>query len=93
MYLYPCKTQGKCRENMFTAQGWTIPLTAPKNGTVQVYVDTKFGFQKHVGHYKCCTQCHAPLNQVEANKANRLHGYTLDNDKPDDDFLEVLNGF
>jgi len=30
---------------------------------------------------------------AEAAKANRLLGYTLEDIKPSDDFLEILNGF
>lgn len=93
MYLYPCKTGGKCRQLMFEKEGWDWPFNSPRHGTYQVWIDSKFGFQKHVGSYKCCTQCHLPLNKAESIKANKLYGYTLEDDKPDDEFLELLDGF
>lgn len=93
MYIYACKTEGKCRQLLFEKEGWEWPFNSPRHGTVQVRIDSKFGFQKHVGSYKCCTQCHLPLNAAESIKANKLYGNKLEDEKFDDDFLGVLDEF
>ena len=91
MYIYPCKNEGKCRQLEFQKMGLAWYESYPKHGVVQVRIDSKFGFEKFVGRYKCCTQCHLPLNRTESIKANKLHGYTLEEEPEDTEFLELLN--
>ena len=93
-YVFPCKSNGKCRQLTFERMGLEWSGNYPKNGVIQVTtVSEKFGIPQWQGKYKCCTECHLPLNQAEAAKANKLLDNKLEDMKPDDDFLETLNGF
>lgn len=93
-YVYPCKTGGKCRQLMFEENGWNWSYNYPTNGVVQVTtIAQKFDIPQWRGSYKCCTQCHLPLNLAEAEKANRFLDNKLEDVKIDDDFMELLNGF
>lgn len=91
-YVFPCKTLGKCRQLMFEEHGWVWSDTNPRNGVIQVVTSGKHDIPQWRGKYKCCTQCHLPLNLAEAEKANRFLGHKLEDVKIDDDFLELLNG-
>lgn len=92
-YVFPCKSNGQCRQLMFNEHGWEWSEGYPKNGVVQVTTVGKFDIPQWRGKYKCCTQCHLPLNQAEAARANKLLGNKLEDVKIDDDFMELLNGF
>lgn len=92
-YVFPCKSNGQCRKLMFESKGWEWSDSYPKNGVVQVITNSeKFDIPQWRGKYKCCTQCHLPLNQAEAAKANRFLGNKLEDVKIDADFMELLNG-
>lgn len=95
MYIYPCKTGGKCQQIMFEEMGLAWSDTYPKNGTINFYADSDLLGPQSVfkGSYKCCTKCHLPLNQIEANRANSYKGYKLEDEKFDEDFLGVLDEF
>lgn len=76
---------------MFESHGWEIPDGYPRNGVIQVITSSeKFDIPQWRGKYKCCTQCHLPLNQAEAAKANRFLGNKLEDVKIDADFMELL---
>lgn len=93
-YVFPCKTEGNCRKLDFESYGWEWSDSYPKNGVIQVITSTEpHNIPQWRGKYKCCTLCHLPLNSAEAAKANKLLGYKLEDVKPDDNFLELLNGF
>lgn len=94
-YIFPCKTGGKCRQIMFQENGLPWYESYPKFGKVNVITDSYMGFPVHRGSYKCCTQCHLPLDQAESVLANKLWGTGTAKDipEPDKDFLELLNGF
>ncbi len=91
-YIFPCKTTGKCRQLMFKEHGWDWSDSYPKFGGIRLERLTEYGFYQGLGNYKCCTQCHLPLNQAEATRVNKLLGNRLDDIIIDDDFLELLNG-
>ena len=93
-YVYPCENAGDCRKLMFESYGWEWSDKYPENGVVQVITSKEpYNIPQWRGKYKCCTQCHLPINLAEAAKANKLLGYKLEDVKPDNDFLETLNGF
>lgn len=92
-YVYPCENDGDCRKLMFQELGLEWSDGYPENGVVQVTTVGKFDIPQWRGKYKCCTQCHLPLNMAEAAKANKLLGNKLEEMKPDDDFLEMLSDF
>ena len=93
-YVYACSTGGKCRQIMFEENGFPWDHRYPTNGVIQVITTSeKFNIPQWRGSYKCCTHCHLPLNLAEAAKANKLLGYKLEDVKPDNSFLELLNGF
>ena len=92
-YLYPCKTEGKCRQLMFEESGFAWYDSYPKFGKINVVTDSPMGFPVNRGSYKCCTQCHLPLNQAESVLANKLYGISLKDAEPDDDFMRILSGF
>jgi hypothetical protein len=78
---------------MFKDMGLAWYESYPKNGVCNVWTDKGYGFESFRGSYKCCTGCHLPLNQQEATEANKLYGYSLEEEVFDDDFMELLNGF
>lgn len=80
MYQFPCPTDGQCRAILMAdIKGWKqyVPY-----GTKRL-----FGVK-----FKCCIQCHLPLNKREADRLNKELGYSLDDIKIDPDFLDLLNG-
>lgn len=91
-YIYPCKTGGKCQQHLFESYGIPWRDSYPKNGVIGIWTDKGYGFDSFRGRYKCCTQCHLPLNQLEATKANKLLGNKLEEVVFDDEFMELLNG-
>lgn len=93
-YVYPCKTGGKCAQLHYEKMGWDFASFIPRNGVIQVTtIAQKFDIPQWRGSYKCCTQCHLPLNLAEAEKANRFLDNKLEDVKIDDDFMELLDGF
>lgn len=92
-YIFPCENNGDCRKLTFEKMGADWSDSYPKNGVIQVNTVGKHGIPQWRGKYKCCTQCHLPLNQAEAAKANKLLGNKLTDMKPDDDFLGLLDEF
>lgn len=93
MYVYPCTTKGRCKHIEWGKWGKVYPDYGIKHGVVNVWVDSPHGFEVFKGAYKCCIGCHLPLNQAEATLANKLLGNSLEDEKPDLEFLELLNGF
>jgi hypothetical protein len=94
-YVYPCPTNGKCRQLYFENMGF-LWVTYPHDyGTIRIEKDTEHGFKTYVGTYKCCTfgDCHKPLTQAVATELNRTLGLELKDIAVDDDFLELLNDF
>ena len=63
----------------------------PKFGKVNVVTDSYMGFPVHRGSYKCCTQCHLPLDRAESVLANKLYGIKLEEQTVDPDFLRMLS--
>lgn len=93
-YLQPCKNEGDCRKLMFEDMGITWQDYYPKFGHITVITDSPMGFPVNRGQFRCCTQCHLPLNRAEAALANKLYGFTTaDIPLPDDDFMRLLNEF
>lgn len=93
-YQYPCPTEGKCRQLLFQKNGLAWYDSYPKFGHVTVITDSPMGFPVNRGQFRCCTQCHLPLNRAEADIANKLYGLTTANiEEPDDAFMELLNEF
>lgn len=92
-YVTPCKNNGNCRRLMFEDMGlkWG---DYPSHGWFRLdAISEKHKIPQYIGKYKCCTQCHLPINLAEAARANKLLGFTLEELKPDDEFMELLNGF
>lgn len=92
-YIFPCKNEGRCRQIMFQENNLAWYDSYPKFGKINVVTDSPMGFPVHRGSYKCCTQCHLPLDGIESALANRLYGISAKDIEIDDDFLKVLNEF
>jgi hypothetical protein len=93
-YLFPCKNNGRCRQLKFEEWGMKWNTYAHDYGSVNIFQDSAYGdWDNKIASFKCCTQCHLPINQVEATRINRLLGYELTEVEVDDDFLELLNDF
>lgn len=93
-YIYPCKNEGKCRQLMFEGMGLSWSDTYPKFGKINVTTDSPMGIPVYRGNYKCCTQCHLPLDRAESETANKLYGITAkDIPEPDAEFMRILSGF
>lgn len=93
-YLQPCPTEGKCRQIMFNNNGLAWYDSYPKYGKRTVITDSPMGFPVNRGQFRCCTQCHLPLNRAEADIANKLYGLTTASiPEQDDDFMRLLNEF
>lgn len=79
---------------MFEEYGIEWLDTFRKYGVVQVHSKSAHGdWTNKVAEFKCCTQCHLPVDQAEATKINKLLGLDLDTVEIDDDFMELLNDF
>lgn len=78
---------------MFEEQGFKWETYACDHGVVNLDRPNEHGWTTRIGSYKCCTQCHLPINQAEATRVNKLLGFELAEIKVDDDFLELLNDF
>lgn len=95
-YIFPCKTNGDCRKQKFEEWGMKWITYATDFGVVHIYKDSAHGsWDNRIASFKCCTQCHLPINQAEATRINRELGFELvaSNDDYDDDFLAALNDF
>jgi len=91
-YIYPCKNNGKCRQLKFEEWGMNWETFNSDHGVVHIYKDSAHGsWDNKIASFKCCTQCHLPINQAEATRINRELGFELAEVKIDDDFLELLN--
>ena len=81
MYQFPCPTDGQCRKLLFERYGWNVKIYS------------LWGYKRIFGvRYRCCTQCHLPLNKKVADWLNQELGYTSDDIEIDKDFMELLNG-
>lgn len=92
-YIYPCKNNGDCRKLLYEEQGWNWDTGYPPYGVVHVTEMTVHGFEVTRAGFKCCTQCHLPINQAEATRVNRELGLDIVDVEIDDDFMELLNEF
>lgn len=81
-YVFPCETNGKCRELQFKEWGLKWPHISPVYGQRRI-----FGIK-----FKCCTWCHLPFSKAEADWLNKQLGYTPDDIEIDPSFLDMLNG-
>jgi hypothetical protein len=81
-YVFPCETNGKCRELQFKEWGFKWPHISPVYGQRRI-----FGIK-----FKCCTWCHLPFSKAEADWLNKQLGYTPDDIEIDPSFLDMLNG-
>lgn len=83
---------------MFLQLGLKATGYFPPHG-IKTAVKFHHGNVPDIKHYKCCTQCHLPLNGNEAGKINAWLGYEsekviVDASFLDDaEFMEKLNGF
>jgi|SRR5213595_2204003 len=87
-YLFPCPTKGRCARIAFEEVDWEWDDSYPSFGNFNIRDEEG----KSLFYFKCCTNCHKPLNQEQATKVNAFLGNTLEELKIDDDFLELLNG-
>lgn len=93
-YIFPCKTNGRCRQLYFEDMGFKWVTYSHDYGTVHIFSDSKHGaWVNKVAQFKCCTKCHLPINQAEATRINKELGLTLAEVVIDDDFMELLNDF
>lgn len=93
-YIYPCKTDGRCRQLKFEEWGMKWETFSHDYGTVHIYRDSAHGnWSNRVASFKCCTSCHLPINQAEATRINRELGLELKEVEIDDEFMELLNDF
>lgn len=80
-YVFPCKTNGQCLALLFESYGWHI----------RIY--SSVGYRRMFGvKYRCCTQCHLPINKRESDWLNKELGYTPNDIDIDPNFLDLLNG-
>lgn len=95
-YIFPCKTNGKCRQLKFEEWGMKWVTYNHDFGVVHIYKDSKHGsWDNRIASFKCCTSCHLPINQAEATRINKELGLSVEDTAVDidPDFLELLNGF
>ena len=89
-YIYKCPTDGQCRRKTFERNGIPWKPEYQRTGNKHFYTESPHGIPLEYS-YKCCTQCHLPINLAEAIRINKLLGHKLEDEKLDDDFMELLN--
>lgn len=87
--LSSCPTDGRCRELMFDKHGIDKRGLDFGPGTKTALKDEPVFSELR---YKCCSDCHLPVNQQEAARINRWLGVSASEIvlELDDDFLNAL---
>jgi hypothetical protein len=78
-YVHACSNAGRCRQLIFESHGyvwkpfWIDPETGVTHSTGIGYGLSKVNDIK----FKCCIQCHKPVNAFEAIDLNKKLGFEL----------------